>query len=558
MKIIFTLAVLLALGTMLIGQVAPDKYFIQFTDKNNSPYSINQPEEFLSQRAIDRREKYGIVITEEDLPVNPAYLQGVYAAGAQLLNPTKWMNGVTVFTEDTTVIELIGTLPYVQNVVKLPQPIPTGIDKAYFANETIALAEELEYNSLKNTGTYNYGGAGPQINQINGTVLHDMGYQGQGVVIAVLDGGFSGTEQHPFFDSLWMNNRVLGTKDFVHPGGNVFTESGHGNSVLSTMAAYSPGQMIGTAPQAGYWLLRPEDVQSENVIEEYNWVSAAEFADSVGADVINSSLGYIDFDNPLFNHSYQDMNGATNVSTRGADRAAEKGIVVVNSAGNSGNDPDFPYIGAPADGFNVLSIGAVDPDGVRASFSSIGPTYDGRHKPTIAATGQNTFVAYGMSDAGFGNGTSFSSPVIAGMTACLVQAYPEMTVLEVHNALKQSANQALNPDDLLGWGIPDYGVAYGLLLEIAGNPANGKTLVEAFPNPFRDELNLKLNLDSIELVVVELMSTSGKLVYLGKYTRSKADRIINLDRVVNLLNSGVFYVRVVIPEKTQVIKIIKQ
>ncbi|MBU3927611.1 MAG: hypothetical protein KKB74_07375, partial [Bacteroidetes bacterium] len=228
MKIIFTLAVLLALGTMLKGQVAPDKYFIQFTDKNNSPYSINQPEEFLSQRAIDRREKYGIVITEEDLPVNPAYLQGVYAAGAQLLNPTKWMNGVTVFTVDSTVIELIGTLPYVQNVVKLPQPIPTGIDKAYFANETIAMAEKLENNSLKNTGTYNYGGAGPQINQINGTVLHDMGYQGHGVVIAVLDGGFSGTEQHPFFDSLWMNNRVLGTKDFVHPGGNVFTESGHG------------------------------------------------------------------------------------------------------------------------------------------------------------------------------------------------------------------------------------------------------------------------------------------------------------------------------------------
>ena len=258
-----------------------------------------------------------------------------------------------------------------------------------------------------------------------------------------------------------------------------------------------------------------------------------------------------------FDHTYEDMDGMTNVSTRGADKAAEKGIMVVNSAGNSGNDP-FPYIGAPADGFNVFTIGAVDPDGVRASFSSIGPTYDGRHKPTIAATGQNTFVAYGSNDAGYGNGTSFSSPVIAGMTACLMQAYPEMTVAEVQDALKQSGNQASNPDDLLGWGIPDYGTAYGLLLDIAGHPEDSQSLVAANPNPCTDQLTLQLNLDSIELVAVHMINASGNIVFSGKYNRSKAENKIDLSQQISNLASGIYYLQVVTPSRTGVIKIIKE
>ena len=553
----FLLTLFIVLGTMLNAQVAPDKYYIQFTDKNNSPYSINQPGEFLSQRAIARREKYNIAISEEDLPVNPAYLQGVAGIGVQLLNPTKWMNGVTIFTEDTTLIEAISALPFVESWVKLPETNSLGKEKPFFKNESIVAVEQVESNGFKNSVNFDYGGAGPQINQIGGIVLHNMGYQGQGMVIAVLDAGFEGADQHPFFDSLRINNRLLGTKDFVHPGGSVYNESSHGKSVLSTMAAFSPGEMIGTAPRASYWLLRSEYAPSENVIEEYNWVSAAEFADSIGADVINSSLGYITFDNPAFNHTYEDMDGMTNVCTRGADKAVEKGIMVVNSAGNSGNDA-FPYIGAPADGFNVFTIGAVDPDGYRASFSSIGPTYDGRHKPTIAATGQNTYVAYGTNDAGYGNGTSYSSPVVAGMTACLMQAYPEMTVDEVQESLKQSGNQALFPDDLLGWGIPDYAVAYGLLLDIQGLPTIEKSLVEVHPNPFRDDLVLRLNLDSVELVKVELINATGKLIFSGEYLRSRFDNSINLNHLIQHMASGIYYVHVVIPEKTKTIKIIKQ
>ncbi|MDP2723483.1 MAG: S8 family serine peptidase [Bacteroidales bacterium] len=559
MKVNFTLITLLfAFSTMLTAQIAPDKYYVQFTDKNNSPYSIDQPDEFLSQRALDRRAKYDISISEEDLPVNPQYLQGVADLGVQILNPTKWMNGVTVFCDNPAIMDLVLDLPYVQSTVKLPDNHDGGKVKSFFANESVVKAPDMGSTNFKSTRSMDYGGAGPQINQIDGIVLHDMGYQGQGMVIAVLDAGYEGADVHPFFDSLRMNNRLLGTRDFVHPGtNNVYNESGHGKSVLSIMAAFSPGQMIGTAPRASYWLFRTEYVPTENVIEEYNWVSAAELADSVGADVINCSLGYITFDDTTFNHTYEDMDGMTNVSTRGADKAVEKGIMVVNSAGNSGGDP-FPYIGAPADGFRVLTIGAVDWDGVRALFSSIGPTYDGRHKPTIAATGDSTFVAYGSSGAGHGDGTSFSSPIIAGMTACLMQAYPEMTVAEVQDALKQSGNQASNPDDLLGWGIPDYVTAYGLLLDIAGHPDQGKALVEARPNPCKDQLTLKLTLDSIEQVVVNLVNTSGDIMFSGNYTRSRADNKINLNQQISNLASGVYFVKVVTPTRTGVVKIFRE
>ncbi len=558
MKLKLTYFILLfSMTTSLMAQVAPDKYYIQFTDKNDSPFSIDQPEDFLSPRALERRAKYGVGISEEDLPVNPAYLQGVAATGATLLNPTKWMNGVTIYTNDPSVITAIEALPYVESYVKLSETGTLSSPKKYFENESVTPVDQLTNNGTLKSRSMNYGGAGPQIEQINGVALHDQGYMGQGMVIAVLDGGFSGTDEHPFFDSLFMNNRMLGTKDFVTPGASVYTDSGHGNSVLSTMAAYSPGNMIGTAPLASYWLLRSEDVLSENVIEEYNWVSAAEFADSVGADVINSSLSYVDFDNPAMDHTYEDMDGMTCVSTIGADKAFEKGIMVVNSAGNSGTSA-FPYNGAPADGFNVLSIGAVKRNGERASFSSIGPTYDGRLRPVIASTGDSSFVAYGGSGAGYGNGTSYSSPIIAGMTACLLQAHPDMSLSEVQEALKSSGSQASAPDNLLGWGIPDYFAASSTLTNIEIARHNATSLVEAFPNPFGETLSLKLHLDTVEFIQVDVFGQSGNIIYSALYSRSKSDPYVNLDRLASQLTAGVYLVKVVSSNKTEVVKIIKQ
>ena len=557
-RILLLIFVLVFSSAFLEAQIAPSKYYIQFTDKANSPFSIDQPEAFLSQRAIDRRAKYSIAIADEDLPVNPDYLLGIAATGATLLNATKWMNGVTVFTEEQSVLDAIIALPYVENMVKLAEYPHSLVQKDFFKNESVEKIDGLPSVKDGKLLSMEYGGAGPQITQINGVVVHDRGFMGEGMLIAVLDGGFSGTDVHPFFDSLRANNRIVATKDFVNLGGSVYTDSGHGNSVLSTMAAFLPGQMIGTAPLASYLLLRSEDVATENIIEEYNWVSAAEYADSAGADVINSSLGYVDFDNPAFDHTYEDMDGITNVATRGADKAVSKGIMVVNSAGNSGNSTTFPYIGAPADGLEVFSIGAVDPEGYRASFSSIGPTYDGRIKPVVSATGQNTFVAYGGTDAGYGNGTSFSSPVIAGMTACLMQAYPEMTTAEVREALKESGSQYTNPDNLLGWGIPDYGKAGDILTTIQNSRLHESRIVKVYPNPTNAGISLDLKLDSAELVKIKLISNSGAVLFDREYNKSKADHIIQINQPVTDFESGVYFVRITTVNYTEVVKFVKE
>jgi len=537
---------LIALLCVIQGfsQIAPDKYFIQFTDKNNSPYSIENPENFLTQRAIDRRVMQGIDIIENDIPVNPQYLQGVADEGAVLLNATKWLNGVTIYTESQTVLDNILALPYVADVLKLGDK-GNAFEKDFFKNESYGNLDPININSHRSTSELDYGAAENQIDQINGIPLHDLGFQGQGMVIAVLDGGFQGVEEHPVFDSLWANNQVLGTFDFVHPHDqNVFTESPHGKSVLSTMGANLPGQMIGTAPKASYWLLRSEDVMSENVIEEYNWISAAEFADSVGADVINSSLSYQDFNMPQWDHSYEDLDGNTAVSTRGADFVTSRGIFVCNSAGNSGSG-SFPWNGAPADADSVFSIGAVDGNGTRASFSSIGPTVDGRIKPAVMAKGQGTTIAKYTSTIETGSGTSYSSPIIAGMTACLWQANPTMKVMEIQAAIKESASHADNPDNFYGWGIPDYMEAHTIMTSIENQTGNNEDVsVIMRPNPFNSVLFIELNSQVNEYLRVELYNTIGTLIYSeAYYTKSVSSLSLFQNKLENLKN-GIYFLKI--------------
>ena len=447
MKIKFLLIFLIGISINLSGQIAPDKYYIQFTDKNNSPYSIENPEEFLSQRAINRRNRFDISITENDIPVNTTYIQGVASFGVQILNPTKWLNGVTIFTTNSSIIYQIEALPYVSSVRKVNTSKETVSDKL----ENIKGEVANNYAYQKSITTLDYGLSYAQIEQLNGIKLHENGFQGEGMVIAVLDAGFTGVIEHPVFEYMWDNNRVLGTKDFVYIGGNVYEGHEHGKMVLSCIAAYLPGEMIGTAPEAEFWLLRSEEGPHENIIEEYNWVSAAEFADSVGADVINSSLSYFDFDMPEWTYDVTDMDGNTAISTIGADIAASKGMIICNSAGNSGT-----YVGAPADGDSVFTVGSVDLNGIRSSFSSIGPTADGRIKPNVMACGQGATVAVGDNGISTANGTSFSSPIMAGMVACLWQSHPEMSAMEVQESIMESGSTAGDPDNLYGWGIPDF------------------------------------------------------------------------------------------------------
>lgn len=557
-NLLFTLLLVCAFGLTTYGQIAPDKYYIQFTDKNSSPYSIDQPQEFLSQRAIDRRTTQGIAIANNDLPVNPQYIQGVEDAGADILFPTKWLNGVTITTTSESVLQAIKELPYVANVRSLIGQ-ENDEDKAFFENEDFGEKYRPEAGNQKSTASdYDYGWADTQIEQLNGTQLHDDGFRGESMVIAVLDGGFSGVVEHPVFDSLWANDQILGTKSFVNKGGSVFVESQHGMKVLSCMGANSPGAMIGTAPKASYWLLHTEDVKSENIIEEYNWVSGAEFADSAGADIINSSLSYVDFDDPQWDHVYEDFDGNTAPATKGADIAASKGILIFNSAGNSGNS-EFPYNGAPADGDSVISVGAVDVDGNRASFSSIGPTSDGRIRPVIMGLGYGAAVAEGIEGISFGSGTSFSSPIIAGMSACLWQTKKEMKVMQVYQALKESGSTYSNPDNLMGYGIPNYEQARSVLTTVEYQVSEMDDLVNAFPNPFTHVLNLTFNTNLNDDVRLELINPQGAMVYTQVINNIKGtEQSTSLSNVISELPNGIYFLKIISGDRFEVERLIKQ
>lgn len=554
-KITFLIIITLLVSIISFAQVAPDKYYIQFTDKNDSPYSIDNPGEFLTQRSLDRRAKYSIQIIEQDLPVNPLYLEGVAATGAELLFPTKWLNGVTIYTTSSTVIDDVLALPYVVSAVKLISK-PTPIEKEYLIGESFEKVDKPDgIKSSNSVSSINYGSGTNQIAQLNGILLHDEGFMGQGMVIAVLDGGFVGVETQPLFDSLWANNQILGVKDFAHVGGNVYTESGHGRAVLSCMGANIEGQLVGTAPKASYWLLRSEYVLTENVLEEYNWVSAAEFADSVGADVINSSLSYQDFDMPIWDHTYEDLDGNTAVATIGADIAVSKGILVVNSAGNSGNS-SFPWCAAPADGHDVFTLGAVDSDGDRVGFSSIGPTVDGRIKPDVMALGQGAAVAASGSGVTYSSGTSFSSPIMAGMTACLIQAYPERTPLEIRESLKQSGNSL--PNNYMGWGIPDFMVAYSLLTTIEIGDELQKELAFVYPNPFSEDLTIRINNDGGKEVNMILMDVNGRMIFSETYNVSGNSEQLVISNKIKELKTGIYFLGITIDHRTEVKRIVKK
>jgi serine protease AprX len=533
------------------AQVAPSKYFVRFTDKNNSPYSINNPSEFLSQRAIDRRTNQGIPVDITDLPVNPSYLQGIAGTGAIILNPSKWLNGVSVYTDNASVIEAITDLPYVKSVSKSPQPLP-GITpapptvKPFFKNEVYGETAGPGARQGSEIGTFDYGQGYNQIHMLNADALHDMGYRGQGKVIAILDGGFFHVNTLDAFDSLWQNNQILGTRDFVNGGEVNYEGATHGAMVLSCMGSNYPGELIGTAPKASFWLLVSEDVNSEYIIEEYNWVSAAEFADSVGADVINSSLGYTEFDNPVQNHAYANMDGNTCPSTIGADMAAKKGILVVNSLGNSGND-NWYYLSAPSDADSILGIGAVDMYGNYTSFSSHGPSYDGRVKPDVVAQGLWDYVV-NPDQGGFtyGSGTSFSSPVLAGAATCLWQANPSLTNLQIADAIRRSASHYNSPTDTLGYGIPNFLLANNILTVVDG-PAMENPALKIYPNPFSDGFIIEAGRHGgmgagMNNGTIEISDITGRIILSQKVT-SDDSGTIRIDGL-NHAPKGMYFVKV--------------
>lgn len=512
----------------------PQKYFVAFTDKNGTPYSINNPQAFLTQRAIDRRTVQGIPIIEEDLPVNPAYVTAIAALGVQVFTRCKWFNGITVKVNDSSLLSSIRALSFVQSVTRITsynsKKSSVSEGKFRLEEELRKTAENHETSLPGSVQSYNYGPSHGQIHLINGDALHDMGYRGQGKVIAVLDAGFQNADVTPVFDSLRANNQILGTRDFVNPGGNVYQEHWHGGSVLSTMGGNIPGQLIGTAPKASYWLIRTEDAPTENIVEEYNWVVGVEMADSVGADVINSSLGYTTFDNDWMDHTCADMNGYTNPSSRGANIAAGKGMALSISAGNDGGSA-WTCVSSPSDALDALSIAATDSLGNYAYFSSGGTVNGDYVKPNIASDGWNAWVAYPDGSLGYGSGTSFSSPINAGMMACLWQAQPGISQSGLRLAIERSASQYTHPDSLLGYGIPNYVEA--LLYTQVG--VKSKVTLRVYPNPFKDaftitfDSNLSGNFEiSLFSVTGDIMLKTKKTVFAGAGNTVKIDDLTSL------------------------------
>jgi len=433
-----------------------DTYWVAFTHKPAGAYSLLQPQAYLGPRSIARRVRQGISIDSSDLPVHAPFLDSLRSAGAQVKHSSKWLNGATIRipNNDSLVLQRIYNLPFVRQT--LPNGRKAGQDGRYPSHKLAVHPVPLPISSVGRTSS-GYGASSAQIRLHKGDFLHDLGYRGQGLRIAVFDAGFVAMPQIRAFDSLYARNGVLDAFDFVDMDSMVYELDGHGTYVMGCMAANLPGELMGTAPKAEYMLYRTENNVggSENPIEEDNWVVAAERADSLGADVFNSSLIYTTFDVPGWNHSWADMDGNTTRMTRASDLAASKGILVVNSAGNYGGGPWFK-IGAAADGDSVLAVGATDTLGVRIGFSSMGPTADGRIKPNVMAVGAGAATcAIPGPGVALVSGTSFAGPIMAGLATCLWQALPNRQAYQILDLLERCSNRSTNPDTLNGYGVPN-------------------------------------------------------------------------------------------------------
>ncbi|GAB3846790.1 S8 family serine peptidase [Hymenobacter terrigena] len=458
------------------------RHLVYFRDKAGTPFSVAQPQAFLSARALARRSRQGIAVLPRDLPVNPAYVAQIRAVsgGPQVLYTSRWFNAAVVSCDSLTLGRIMA-LPKVSRAstlnrsARVPGPFtpPTQLPEPAARTTTATRAQ--------------YGPAYRQNQQIGALAMHDAGFRGDGMQIAVFDAGFPGADQISALQPLFLEQRLASTRNFVDGGTSVYGRSDHGTNCLSTMAANQPGFFIGTAPKATFHLCITEDVYSEHPIEEANWLAAAEYADSVGVDVISSSLGYTDFDVPSISYTYADMTGRNAISSRAATMAARVGMLVVSAAGNEGNHA-WHYISAPADADSIMTVGAVDSLGNHAFFSSYGPAADGRIKPTLSAMGLATAVLSPNGGAFRGNGTSFACPVLAGMAAGFWQANPTLTAQQVILALRSTATQATAPDNTLGYGIPNFVTAYNALhpsapLATASSAASVDDALSLYPNP---------------------------------------------------------------------------
>lgn len=514
--------------------------WVFFTNKPNASTYLANPLTMLTQRSLDRRVAQGIPLDLLDVPIAQTYIDQVIAAtGITVMAKSKWLNALHVRGSQAS-IQALSNLSFISSIRFANHSLNGRYSNVFDTMQPIQ--KQLDVNV-----TFNYGTSANQIQMLNGHVLHQQNFTGSGKIIAVLDSGFQNVNVASPFQRLFANNLILGGYNYVSQNANVYALHNHGTMVLSCMGGYVDGQLVGTAPDAQYYLFVTEDVAAENPVEESYWVQAAEEADRLGADVITSSLGYFAYDNPSYSHTYNQMTGNVAFASRGANIAFSKGIVVIASAGNSGATAD-PYVGVPAEATNVLAVGAVRNDEIYATFSSIGPSFDGRVKPDIMAQGQAAVVADTSGAIVTANGTSFSAPIMAGMVTSFWSAVPSLTAAQIVQLVKQSADRFTAPTSLYGYGIPDFQLALTNALHLDDIENNGYAI---YPNPMSYEIKVDLPSNS----------TNTRLFLYNNLGQQVLDQMVASDFQtidVTHLSPGIYFYKLDTNNKTLQGKLVKK
>ena len=536
-KIILPLIFLFTDHTLILAQEFSYFYRVSFRDKGENTPSMFSPSDLLSQRAIDRRLKSCIEVPDyNDLPVSSDYINQISTLGFTLHCSSRWMNTALFKTKDEADTSPLLAFSFVSDVELVKRPM----GKSSFADKLETITTEDAPPPYDRPLT-----------MVNGYPLHNAGYDGSGVLIAVLDGGFSYAEKASSLTLLRSRNGIKYTYDFVNNNPFVYSYHTHGTMVLSVLSGQISNAIRGTAPGADFFLLRTEDGATEFPVEEDYWVAGAEFADSAGADIISSSLGYYVFDDPVMNHTFADLDGNTTFITRAADIAASKGILVVNSAGNERNKPWLRII-APSDGDSVLASAAVDGYNKISAFSSAGPSADGQVKPDISTLGVSIVVQANETQLARSNGTSFSCPVLSGITACLMEAVPEADAMEIIHALHSSADRYNNPDSLYGYGIPDMNRALSTLQDLYLIIPENESVVG--PNPTTGEVEIIFNKPPGTLRT-EVITSAGVIIYSRDY-EEYAGRNLRLT-ALNDMEQGLYLIRLATATGTYTHRVVK-
>ncbi|TXD64697.1 S8 family serine peptidase [Polaribacter glomeratus] len=507
----------------------------------------------LSQRSLDRRTIQNIPLDLKDVPVDVIYYNQLKNdVNITVLGKSKWLNAIHIQGTETNINALLNTYSFIESIDFADKSLNANAKKKSLnglANNKSKKKNASHKNKFAETKTdFKYGSAESQIKMLKGDFLHQQNFTGKGMIIAIIDAGFPNVNSLDAFQRIRDNNQILGGYNFADRNTDLYTRNNHGTHVLSTIAGYLENQFMGTAPDAKFYLFISEIAETETILEETLWVEAAEKADSLGVNVINTSLGYTTFDNPNYSYTYADMDGKTTFISRGAEIGASRGMILVNAVGNEGND-SWKYISAPADAVAVFSIGAVNSSENIASFSSFGPTADTRIKPDVLAQGQSSaIINYLSGNVSTSNGTSFSSPIMAGVIACFWQAFPNKTNFEIMDVIRKSADRFNTPTDQYGYGIPDFEAAYHQVLMLDNFKDSS---IKIFPNPIKDIFSISVDEYAAESLSIKIFNTLGQLVFEKSRLTSKT-----IDS--NDLKNGIYILKIQYENQQKTVKLIKK